>query len=90
MTKYQLSEEVEKVLTTHGGNPDIAWDIVQHSDEGNRIRYAIQEHIIAHALRDKGYDSVLSYSKSGGDFRLSELFYLEQDYYPDQDSFVIT
>jgi len=68
---------------------DIVYNIVAHSDKGNRMRYALQEHIIAHTLRRKGYDSVLSYSKSGGLPRLSEVFDLRQMEYPESSGFVV-
>jgi hypothetical protein len=66
---------------------DVAYNIAKHSNEGNRMRYALQENIIAHKLRDKGYDSVLSYSKHKGEFHLSEVFDLRQMEYPDESGF---
>jgi len=86
-SKYQKEEDVTEFLDKYEGDVDSAYDIVRWSDEGNRLRYALQEHIIAHTLRDAGYDSVLSYSKSGGKPRLSELFDLRQRQYPGETNF---
>ena len=71
------------------GDVDLAYEIIRNSSEGNCMRYALQEHIIAHKLREKGYDSVLSYSKHKGMFHLSELFDLRQMEYPDESGFHI-
>jgi len=86
-TKYQKEEDVTEFLDKYDGDVDSAYDIVRWSDEGNRMRYALQEHIIAHTLRDAGYDSILSYSKSDGKPRLSELFDLRQKQYPGETNF---
>lgn len=72
-----------------GDNYDISYEMVRVSNVGNLLRMAIQENVIAHGLRDKGYDSVLSYSTSGGELRLSELYYLLQDYYPEESGFTL-
>ena len=85
--KYQIEEDVVEFLDKYDGDVDSAYDIVRWSNEGNRMKYALQEHIIAHTLRDAGYDSVLSYSKSGGRPRLSELFDLRQKRYPGETNF---
>lgn len=74
---------VEGVLKKYGGDPDLAGDIIEHSQKGNLLPYAIQEHIAAHALRDAGYDSVLGYSKHEGKPRLAELFDLRKKDYPE-------
>jgi hypothetical protein len=81
--------EIQELLDKYGSDGDTADFILQNSRQGNQLRYSIQENIIAHAVRDKGYDSILCYGKSKGDFRLLELFYLEQDTYPDESGFVI-
>lgn len=82
-SKYQMEEDVIEFLDKYDGDVDSAYDIVRWSNEGNRMRYALQEHIIAHTLRDAGYDSVLSYGKP----RLSELFDLRQRQYPGETNF---
>jgi len=84
-----MEEWIQEFMEKWDGDPDLAYDIARYSNEGNRMRYALQEHIIAHKLRDKGYDSVLSYSKHKGMFHLSELFDLRQMEYPDESGFVI-
>lgn len=86
-------EWIEEFMMKWIGEDDIDYDVIyniaEHSREGNRMRYALQENVIAHKLRDKGYDSVISYSTSGGDFRLSEVFDLRQMEYPSQSGFHI-
>jgi hypothetical protein len=63
---------------------DNAWNIVQNSGKGNQLRYALQEAVIANAARQKGYDSVLGYSKGRGDKGnfFSEVFDLREGSYP--------
>ena len=90
-----LEEWVEELLSKYKCGEsdydryDTVYNIVKHSNQGNRMRYTLQEHIIAHTLRRKGYDSVLSYSKSGGLPRLSEVFDLRMMEYPESSGFVV-
>jgi len=84
---YETEDRVIELLEKWEGDVDLAYDIIRHSKEGNRLRYALQEHIIAHKIREKGYDTVISYSTSGGDFRLSEVFDLRQMEYPSESGF---
>jgi hypothetical protein len=67
--------------------PDIAdnaWHIVDNSKQGNQLRYALQEAVIANEARNKGYDAILGYSKGRGDKGnfLSEVFDLRESHYP--------
>ena len=82
-------DTVIDILDKWDGDVELAYEIIRNSSEGNCMRYALQEHIIAHKLREKGYDSVLSYSKHKGMFHLSELFDLRQMEYPDESGFHI-
>lgn len=77
-------EDVANILEKHGGDPDLAGDIVQHSTKGNTLRYAIQENVFANVARQAGHDAILGYStsrKTGKPF-LSELFDLRESHYP--------
>src|SRR5207244_1133580 len=73
---------VADVLEKHGGNPELAADIVRTSKEGNQLAYAIQEHIVAASVRKAGHDGIIGYSKVKGQHRLSEVFDLRRDKYP--------
>jgi hypothetical protein len=70
-------------LSKYSGDPQMAEDILEHSQGGNLLSYALQEHVVAHAVRAAGYDSVLSYSKHQGKPHLSELFHVGMSHYPD-------
>jgi len=70
------------VLNKYGANPDLAHEIVRNSKVVNQLPYAIQENIVAHAVRNAGYDGVLGYSKTKTGPRLSELFDTRELTYP--------
>lgn len=62
---------------------NMAYNIVTNSKSGNTLPYAIQENIVAHAIRNAGYDAVLGYSKKKtGDPFLSEVFDVREAAYP--------
>jgi hypothetical protein len=63
---------------------DNAWNIVENSKQGNQLRYALQEAVIANEARKAGYDAILGYSKGRGDKGnfLSEVFDLRESHYP--------
>jgi hypothetical protein len=82
-------EDIIWILEKWGGDVDLYYDIIKYSNIGNRLRTALQEHIIAHKLRERGYDSVISYSKHKGEFHLSEVFDLRQREYPNESGFRI-
>lgn len=75
-------QRVANVLEQYGGNPDLAEEIVRNSKEGNTLPYAVQEHIVASAVRKAGHDGIIGYSKVKGQHRLSEVFDLRHDKYP--------
>ncbi len=77
-----LTQRVADVLEKHGGNPDLAEEIVRVSKEGNTLPYAVQEHIVAASVRQAGHDGIIGYSKVKGQHRLSEVFDLRRDKYP--------
>jgi len=78
---YQFLEEYAPELS------DNAWHIVQNSNQGNQLRYALQEAVIGNSARLKGYDGILGYSKGRGDKGnfLSEAFDLRESHYPSPD-----
>ncbi|CAO0822432.1 hypothetical protein DFAR_3060005 [Desulfarculales bacterium] len=76
---------VEELLKKYGGNPNFAYDMVEHSTKGNLLAYAIQEHIVAASLRDAHYDAVIGYGKAKGAPRLSEVFDLREEQFPWRD-----
>lgn len=86
--KKILPEDIAEILTKYNNddyddNYDIAYYILKHSNVGNTLRYAIQENIIAHAVRDAGYDCVLGYSKRKDDtYFISEIFDVREITYP--------
>lgn len=61
---------------------DNAWNIVQNSTQGNQLRYALQEAVIANEARKAGHDVILGYSKGKDGLRLSEAFDLRESHYP--------
>jgi hypothetical protein len=80
-----FEENIYNFLGEHGGDPDMAYEIIRNSAKGNQLRYALQEHVIAHVVRDAGYDSVLGYSKGKKGAALSEVFDLREITYPAKD-----
>ena len=62
---------------------NMAYNIVTNSKQGNTLPYAVQENIVANAVRNAGYDSVLGYSqKKSGDKFISEIFDVREATYP--------
>jgi hypothetical protein len=76
------STEISDLLDRLGGYPDLADEILAVSTRGNQLPYAIQENVVAKALRDAGNDAVISYSKNRGAPRLAEVFDLTRHEYP--------
>ena len=79
----KLSQRVAKVLEQYGADSDNADYIIEHSKTGNTLPYAIQENIVAHAVRAAGHDGIVGYNKIKGQHRLSEVFHITQDTYPE-------
>lgn len=75
-------DRVGELLQKYGANPETAASIIEHSKMGNTLPYAIQENIVAHALRAAGHDGIVGYSKIKGQPRLSEVFHITQNNYP--------
>ena len=64
---------------------DMAANIVQNSKSGNTLPYAVQENIVANAVRNAGHDAVLGYSKGKSGNFLSEVFDLRELDYPTKE-----
>ena len=71
---------VEDFLEKFGGNPELATELVNNSRGGNRMRYALQEHIIGNQARLDGYDSIVGTGARKP--RISEVFDLREAAYP--------
>jgi hypothetical protein len=71
---------VEDFLETWGGNPALATELVNNSRVGNRMRYALQEHIIGNRARQEGYDSIIGTGARKP--RITEVFDLREAAYP--------
>lgn len=75
-------ERVENLLRYYGADPKLAADIIYHSRQGNQLRYALQENIIAHAVRAAGYDAVVGHSKGKSGPFISEVFDVREQTFP--------
>jgi hypothetical protein len=71
---------VEDFLDLWGGNPALATELVNNSRVGNRMRYALQEHVIGNRARKYGYDSIVGTGARKP--RISEVFDLREAAYP--------
>lgn len=67
-------EIIPNLLKKYGADPGLASEIIRNSTKGNQLRYALQENIIAHAIRDAGYDAMVGYSKGKAGPFISEVF----------------
>jgi hypothetical protein len=76
-------DAIENLLSYYQGDSSLAYDILRHSTVGNTLAYAIQEHIVAATVRRAGYDAVIGYTKILGGWRLSEVFDVKMEYYPE-------
>jgi hypothetical protein len=78
-------EAVEGFLSKYGGDPSTAENIVQNSQKGNQLKYALRENAIANTVRNAGHDAVLGYSKGKQGNFLSEVFDLREATYPTKE-----
>jgi hypothetical protein len=85
----QKVDSVQRLLEKYNGLDsddayNMAYNIVSNSKGGNTLPYAIQENIVANAVRNAGHDAVLGYGKgrgNKGEF-LSEVFDVRESNYP--------
>ena len=86
--RNKLPENIAELLTKYNDddyddNYDIGYQILKYSKKSNTLPLAIQENIIAHAVRDAGYDCVLGYSKRRDNtYFISEIFDVREITYP--------
>lgn len=68
---------------------DYADHILDNSNKGNQLRYALQEAAIASAARKAGHDGIIGYSEGRGPNKgkpfLSEIFDVRENRYPSPD-----
>lgn len=86
----QKIESIQAILEKYNGLDssdayDMAYNIVKNSKTGNTLPYAVQENIVAHAVRNAGHDAVLGYSKGKQGNFLSEVFDLRETTYPTKE-----
>ena len=77
--------QVRAVLEQFGADPSLAYEIVLYSAQGNTLAYALQENIVAHAVREAGYDAVVGWSKGKAGPFVSEVFDVREATNPTED-----
>lgn len=82
ITYIEKVNRVRDILEKYSGDPDLAEQIVEVSKQGNTLPFAIQEHIVAHALRAAGHDAIVGYTTTKMGKRLSEVFDLTRKTFP--------
>ena len=78
----QKVENVSEMLARYGADPALASEIVRVSNKGNLLPYAVQENIVAHAVREAGHDAVVGYSKGKAGASISEVFDVREQTFP--------
>lgn len=81
----EREQAIADVLERYGGDPDMAYEILQNHNRGNLTMTAIVEHIAASELRRQGYDSMVAYSAFRGKPTISEIFDVREETYPDEE-----
>ena len=77
----RLRELAEKYGINDDEYIDIS-DIFYNSEQGSQLKFAFQENVVAHALRDAGYDSVVGFNRR----KLTEIFDVREGNYPSETS----
>ncbi|MFZ2907696.1 MAG: LPD1 domain-containing protein, partial [Minisyncoccia bacterium] len=77
--------QVREVLEQFGADPSLAYEILRYSAQGNTLAYALQENIVAHAVREAGYDAVVGWSKGKAGPFVSEVFDVREATNPTED-----
>jgi hypothetical protein len=79
---HMKEEVVYQFLEEFGADANMAWEIIENSKQGNQLTYALQENVVAHAVREAGYDAVIGHSKAKGAPVISEVFDVREIDYP--------
>lgn len=82
VNEAQKIENVQEMLKRYGADPGLAAEIVRNSRGGNLLPYAVQENIVAHAVRESGYDAVVGYSKGKAGASIAEVFDVREQTFP--------
>ncbi len=83
MARADRREEVGyNFLEEYGADGNLIYEILPASTQGNTLSYALQENVVAHALREAGYDSSVGYSKANGKTVIAEVFDVREIDYP--------
>lgn len=78
-------DEVQNFLDAYAPDlSDYAHYIADNSQQGNQLRYALQEAAVAQKVRDAGYDAVIGHSKGKQGPFISEVFDVRESHYPNQ------
>lgn len=75
-------EMVGEFLQKYGSDPATASYIIDNSQKGNQLKYALRENAIANTVRNAGHDAVLGYSKGKKGNFFSEVFDVRELDYP--------
>lgn len=77
-----FEENIYNFLEEYGADGNLAYEIIENSKQGNQLRYALQENVIAHVVREAGYDSVIGYTKGKAGAGIAEVFDVREIDYP--------
>ncbi len=90
LTEQAKVANIRALLDKYGATEVDAYEIFTNSRQGNTLAYAIQENIVAHAVREAGYDSVVGYSKKkDGRAFISEVFDVREMTNPDESGYTV-
>lgn len=77
-----FAQSISNFLNEYGADGSMASEIIENSKLGNQLTYALQENVVAHAVREAGYDAVVGYSKGKSGAFISEVFDVREIDYP--------
>lgn len=75
-------ENVANILREYGADENFAYPIIDNSKQGNHLSYAVIENIVAHEIRNAGYDAMVSYTKGKAGAAIAEIFDVREQTYP--------
>ncbi len=78
-------QAIADVLKQYGGNPQSAYDIWAGSRSTQQIAAAVYDHVVGQMAKDAGHDAIIGYyKKPGGGYRISEVFDLTAETFPEK------